>query len=467
MLWSLNGLRASGALLVMLYHVNSWDLQVIRGSSAGFTGVGLFFVLSGFVLTWTARPGTTLGTFYRRRLARIVPNHLVAFGLGILVTLTVLGTSLDPVAVLSGVFLVQAWSPDGDVVFAVNGVSWSLSCEIAFYLAFPFLLWGLRRLRAGTRAVVAVAALVTPAVIGTLWPTLIPLLFHLPPSRLPEFGLGMVTAMAVQEGWRPRVPAPVLLAALAVGILAAARFDLSPVILTAVLAAIFAPLAARCAWGDVDGRNRWARHPVVMIGGALSFAFYLVHELVIKVLVVTPVRGLITIPLVTVVSAALAYCLYRGVEIPARRRMLAMARPLPLLSAAARSRTQGGPRHGRPRTATWSAPAPAPAPGVRRRMHAVGPAPEPVAAIAGPAPMPDGTSAVLGVATAAMSTAAHEGAARAAHEQAVGPGHERGARPTGTGTVDQTRHVGRVDHVEAVEAVERVMPTEVGADAGR
>jgi peptidoglycan/LPS O-acetylase OafA/YrhL len=360
-LWSLNGLRAAGAVLVMLYHVNSWNLQVIRGSSAGFTGVGLFFVLSGFVLTWTARPGTTIGTFYARRLARIYPNHLVAFVLGVVVTVLVAGTAVDVRTVLAGLFLVQAWSPDGEVVFAVNGVAWSLSCEIAFYLVFPLLLWGLRRMRAGTRAVTAVVALVIPPVIGLVWPSTIALLFHLPPSRLPEFLLGMVTAMAVQEGWRPRVPAPVLLGALAAGVLGAARFEVHPTVLTAVLAAVFAPLAARCAWGDIAGRNRWARHPAIMLGGALSFSFYLLHELVIKVLVATPLRGPVTIPVVLVVSAGLAFLMWRGVEIPVRAGILAALPESPAPVATVRHRPASGrPRHGRPRGVAWSFPVPTP-----------------------------------------------------------------------------------------------------------
>jgi len=353
-LWSLNGLRAAGALLVMLYHVNSWNLQVVRGSSAFYTGVGLFFVLSGFVLTWTARPGTTLRAFYTRRLARIYPNHVVALVLGLLVTVLVLGTQVDVGTVLAGLFLVQAWSPDSSVVFAVNGVAWSLSCEIAFYVAFPALLWALRRVSSRTRAVLAGAALVTPPVIGIVWPSTIALMFHLPLTRLPEFVLGMVTAMAVQEGWRPRVPAPVWLGALAVGVLGAAAVDVHPTALTAVLAAVFAPLAARCAGGDIDGRNRWARHPVVMLGGALSFSFYLVHELVIRALVATPLRGWGTIPLVVVLSVALAFALWRGVEIPARARILAATADADAVAGHG-ARALRGARHGRPRGRAWSA----------------------------------------------------------------------------------------------------------------
>jgi peptidoglycan/LPS O-acetylase OafA/YrhL len=476
-LWSLNGLRAAGAVLVMLYHVNSWNLQVIRGSSAGFTGVGLFFVLSGFVLTWTARPGTTIGTFYARRVARIYPNHLVAFVLGVAVTVLVAGTAVDVRTVLAGLFLVQAWSPDGQVVFAVNGVAWSLSCEIAFYLVFPLLLWGLRRMRAGTRAVTAVVALAIPPVIGLVWPSTIALLFHLPPSRLPEFLLGMVTAMAVQEGWRPRVPAPVLLGALAAGILGAALFEVHPTVLTAVLAAVFAPLAARCAWGDIAGRNRWARHPAIMLGGALSFSFYLLHELVIKVLVATPLRGPVTIPVVLVVSTGLAFLLWRGVEIPVRAGILAALPEAPARAATIQHRAATGrPRHGRPRAVAWSFPVPTPPPPVRGADAAAGAAglgsgrfdpthprrvrsdlpPEgasaggtgvPVAAPALPpgrqltGAAPDGApmaaSAAMGVvaAVAVLGSGAHVGSAPAVATRRT-PGQRTGTTATATGQPD-------------------------------
>jgi peptidoglycan/LPS O-acetylase OafA/YrhL len=373
-LWSLNALRAGGAVLVMLFHINLWNLQVLRGSSALYTGVGLFFVLSGFVLTWTARPGTGLGTFYTRRLARILPNHLVTYALGVLLTLLVVGRPVELGTVLAGVFLVHAWLPEPAMVFAINDVTWSLSCEIAFYAAFPLLLWGLRRLRARTRVAVVGTALVTPPLLALLWPTIAPLLFHLPVARLPEFCVGMITAMAVQEGWRPRLPAPVLLGVLAVTILSAAAIDerLPSTALTALLAALFAPLAARCAWGDVEGRNTWVKHPAVMLAGALSFSFYLLHEMVIKVLVATPLRGWWVVPFVLVVSAALSFLLWRGVELPGRAQILRLSgQSAPRLGSTPAGAASRRPRHSRPWSVAWSFPVRPPLP-VARGTGALG-----------------------------------------------------------------------------------------------
>lgn len=56
-----------------------------RGSGAGLGhyGVAFFFVLSGFVLTWSAKPTTTMPTFWWRRFARIYPASFVALLLAI------------------------------------------------------------------------------------------------------------------------------------------------------------------------------------------------------------------------------------------------------------------------------------------------------------------------------------------------------------------------------------------------
>lgn len=45
----------------------------------GRSALSFFFVLSGFVMTWSARPGDTATAFWRRRAAKIYPLHAVTW----------------------------------------------------------------------------------------------------------------------------------------------------------------------------------------------------------------------------------------------------------------------------------------------------------------------------------------------------------------------------------------------------
>jgi peptidoglycan/LPS O-acetylase OafA/YrhL len=82
---SLTGLRILAALGVVLIHSvknpsSQKPLTVIPGlqsvASVGYLGVTFFFVLSGFVLTWSARRGGHAKSFYQKRFARIAPLSL-------------------------------------------------------------------------------------------------------------------------------------------------------------------------------------------------------------------------------------------------------------------------------------------------------------------------------------------------------------------------------------------------------
>ena len=82
---SLTGLRFAAAFLVFGFHAHIEGI-VAAGATRdvmdwvfgpGAAGVSFFFVLSGFVLTWSVRPGETAWRFWRRRIAKIYPNHAV------------------------------------------------------------------------------------------------------------------------------------------------------------------------------------------------------------------------------------------------------------------------------------------------------------------------------------------------------------------------------------------------------
>ncbi len=107
-------------------------------------GVDLFFLLSGFVLAYvykdTFSTGVSAGSwgqFMIRRLARIYPLHIAT----LIIVLSYAHFTLAPgtAKVLAmNIGLVHAWGLTDQFLF--NSPSWSISCEFAAYLVFPFLM---------------------------------------------------------------------------------------------------------------------------------------------------------------------------------------------------------------------------------------------------------------------------------------------------------------------------------------
>ncbi|MFH8803440.1 acyltransferase family protein [Streptomyces sp. NPDC017936] len=375
---SLTGLRFWAALLVVLYHL-SRQVGTVPGLSEtvwyGRSGVTFFFVLSGVVLAWTydgARVPARV--FLWRRFARIWPLLAVSVGLSVAVW-TVMDRAVSLRAVAATLLLVNAWFPDPVMSVGGNPAAWSLSDEAWFYLTFPALL----AVPAGRRA--RVGAWTAAAVVGAalvLWPALSGLppatrnwaLDYLPLTRFLQFVLGVVAGLALKRGWRPPVSLPVA-AALVIGwhLLLIPWSNAVPDALWYspynasqwLSAPLFAALICAAARADLDGRRTGLGGAWMIRLGHWSFAWYLVHEIVIRVAVFhwgKPAPGSDT-PVfwagVLVVSLALAAVAYHCVEHPAERwlrRRGPAARPLPGPGAE-----------------------PAPSRAVRRRDKAVDPTP--------------------------------------------------------------------------------------------
>lgn len=99
-------------------------------------------MLSGFVLAWSTPTGMQRLEFYRRRFARIYPSHLVM--LIVAVSVPVVTVSVTTGGTLASIFLVQAWSPHGPILYGLNAVAWTLSCEAFSISYFPSSLAGCR-----------------------------------------------------------------------------------------------------------------------------------------------------------------------------------------------------------------------------------------------------------------------------------------------------------------------------------
>lgn len=307
---SLTGLRALAAFLVFGFHTFAAGIfgsHVINtlmshSLSEGVVGVTFFFILSGFVLTWSSRPGDAMTAFWRRRAAKIVPNHVVTWvvafvfltltGLTLTGSFTKVGTDSLP-----ALFLIQSWFPRGGVFFSMNIPAWSLACEAFFYLMFPLLIVPVRRL-SGRLLWAAAGALIAavwfmPLIAdsafhdGTLVPTLpvtqdrMWFVYTLPPVRMLEFVLGMVLALIVKSGRWPRVPMGII-ALLALGAYIGSSWLPYLFGLSAGAVIPLALLIPAAAAGDAAGRRSfWSSRALVWLGN-VSFGFYMCHQLVIR-----------------------------------------------------------------------------------------------------------------------------------------------------------------------------------------
>ena len=174
---ALDGLRAMGALAVLLTHVGFQSGASLSGPFAGLLarmdwGVALFFAISGFLLfrpyavahlDGTPRPRP--GTYLWHRALRILP----VLWLAVLASALLLPhPNRGPRAFLEHALLVQIYLPDN----ALEGLTqlWSLATEAAFYLVLPVLGWLATRHGSGRRWCRTVIGLCGVAVLaGPVW----------------------------------------------------------------------------------------------------------------------------------------------------------------------------------------------------------------------------------------------------------------------------------------------------------
>lgn len=154
--------RFLAALSVVLHH--TWNhFSPIR--FPGHEAVVVFFVLSGYVITYTAlRPGMTLSTYLQHRIARIVPVAWVALLLG-LVLAREDGMEAIRATLANMIFLGQ--SGTGWIEAPLNEAYWSLNYEVWYYLIFAAWVYSAPRYRI---AITALAMLVAGPKILMLFP---------------------------------------------------------------------------------------------------------------------------------------------------------------------------------------------------------------------------------------------------------------------------------------------------------
>ncbi|MDR1087878.1 MAG: acyltransferase [Coriobacteriales bacterium] len=146
----LSSLRAFGVVLVLIYHFFPAVLP------AGFLGVDVFFVFSGFLITsllvreYSVKGSIALGAFYLRRLKRLLPAIIA-----MLVVILPLALLISPdfrVGIAEQVAAVLGWvsnyyeilngqSYDNQLLPHLFVHTWTLSIEMQYYLVWGLVLW--------------------------------------------------------------------------------------------------------------------------------------------------------------------------------------------------------------------------------------------------------------------------------------------------------------------------------------
>jgi peptidoglycan/LPS O-acetylase OafA/YrhL len=203
----IDGLRAIAVSAVVLFHAG------VPGFGGGFTGVDIFFVISGYLITALILPDIdarcfSITAFYQRRIRRIFPALIVVIAFCIAVGYFLLAPSdyqtfgqsvVATGAFVSNIFFWQKTSYFGAPA-SENPLlhTWSLSIEEQFYLFYPMFLVliskGSRNMR--TAAVLSVCLISFIACVGLIFykPSAT---FFLGPTRAWELLVGGIIALGL------------------------------------------------------------------------------------------------------------------------------------------------------------------------------------------------------------------------------------------------------------------------------
>jgi peptidoglycan/LPS O-acetylase OafA/YrhL len=366
---AVEGLRACAAIGVVVTHV-----AFQTGHTGGYSGrlfgrfdlaVAVFFALSGFLL-WRGHAAAARGLrsrpstwhYLRSRIVRIMPGYLVA----VVVILTLFpDADADLTVWLANLTLTQIYVP-----FTLTGgltQMWSLSVEVAFYIALPFLALLVRRVPVRARIpVIAAAALVSLgwALLWQLIPVEVPFginPLNWPPAFLSWFAAGMLLAELTVSpvGWVHRLArrrvlmAGIAVAAFLVGASPLAGPEgLTPgtvdqfIVKTAMGAIVAGALLAPLVLDQPDTSHRFLGSDTMVTLGRWSYGLFVWHLAALAM--VFPVIGEfafnghmpVVLVLTVVFGFAIAAVSYALVESPCRNALRRWERrfaPTPLDSA--------------------------------------------------------------------------------------------------------------------------------------
>jgi len=335
---SLDGIRAIAALMVMFFHFvghHGEPGRVVQAFVIGQTGVDLFFVLSGLLITrillLSKESPHYFRSFYGRRVLRIFPLYYAFLAIYFFVLPHLLATPVPPLHTQMWSWLYLENVPRTFTALTTSGPDhfWSLAVEEQFYLVWPLLVFVLSRRR--FQHVLTATLVLSPLLrllflhggIGVFYFTL---------TRLDALGYGAVLAMLLtskesvsrRQIWIFRVlaaglaiamiPAFVVFSGSGLAWLQALKLSLIPAFYFAVIGfCIFDPLARRVTGLLSNRLLRWL--------GGISYGLYVFHPTCFMLVrrVASPHSLILDLVLSFGVTIAVAFVSFRYFESPLLR----------------------------------------------------------------------------------------------------------------------------------------------------
>jgi peptidoglycan/LPS O-acetylase OafA/YrhL len=207
----LDGIRAMAAVMVMVFHFvghHGEPARLVQASVIGQTGVDLFFVLSGFLITrillLSRESPHFFSAFYARRALRIFPLYYAFLAVYFFVLPMLYKESIPP-------YSTQVWSwfylqniPATFVSLKSSGPShfWSLAVEEHFYFVWPLMVFLLSRRQFKC---LLIATLLVPPLLRLAFISHGVGVFYFTLTRMDSIGYGAVLAVLfTEEAFRKR-----------------------------------------------------------------------------------------------------------------------------------------------------------------------------------------------------------------------------------------------------------------------
>jgi exopolysaccharide production protein ExoZ len=337
MLTNIQFLRAVAAYLVVFVHLSELLPETPITTflhNTGYSGVDLFFVISGFIMVYTtSRKKVSASQFLLNRIKRIVPLYYLVtffvFGIAITFPFILQNTSPDFYVLLKSLAFVPFEKSPGRI-YPLYFLGWTLNYEMFFYLIFALSLSLWYEMR-----VTLCATIILGLVLFGLYirhSSNVILYFYSQPIML-DFSLGMILGLLrdqLSTAMRRISALPWLTLSIGIVSLSTASSFLpiapsfyAPPTNTFVTFGLPAALIVMTAIGLDDIRTRGQPWRFFQEIGNASYSIYLTHFFIVGALTAfanhihLPPTLRIILALITLsLTAIFGICLYRFFELP-------------------------------------------------------------------------------------------------------------------------------------------------------